>query len=123
MSISNIQPSGLPTYSWTTADTGDKECDVGSICETFGTGSNIIIFQFLNLRLLNKRSRARLSPKPLDLSVFETKGNYFVVSNLKGWFAAITLDAGGRHRKLLFVLLSGFSTNHKYTRNHFLYIS
>ena len=47
------------------------------------------LIQFLTLRLLNKRTRARLSEKPLDLGLFDGQGNYFVVSNTRGWFVAI----------------------------------
>ncbi|OCB85280.1 hypothetical protein A7U60_g7585 [Sanghuangporus baumii] len=78
MNISTIQPPPLPEVTWTTGNAQEKDAD------------------FLKLRLLNKRTRARISHHPLDLNVHEGKGAYLVVSNLKGWFAAIARNAQGQ---------------------------
>ncbi|KAL5526008.1 hypothetical protein ACEPAG_7346 [Sanghuangporus baumii] len=78
MNISTIQPPPLPEVTWTTVNAQEKDAD------------------FLKLRLLNKRTRARISHQPLDLNVHEGKGAYLVVSNLKGWFAAIARNAQGQ---------------------------
>jgi hypothetical protein len=48
------------------------------------------LFQFLSLRLLNKRSRVRLSPENFNLDSLPGKGHLFVVANSKGWFVAAT---------------------------------
>jgi hypothetical protein len=50
--------------------------------------------QFLSLRLLNKRTRVRLSPEPLDLQPLPGRGQLFAVANLKGWFVAAIRHAG-----------------------------
>ncbi|KAL5503904.1 hypothetical protein ACEPAH_7975 [Sanghuangporus vaninii] len=78
MNISTIQPPPLPEVTWTTGNAQEKDAD------------------FLKLRLLNKRTRARISRHPLDLKVHEGKGAYLVVSNLKGWFAAIARNVQGQ---------------------------
>ncbi|KAL5485778.1 hypothetical protein ACEPAI_6819 [Sanghuangporus weigelae] len=80
MNISTIQLPPLPDVTWTTGNAQEKDAD------------------FLKLRLLNKRTRASISHQPLDLNVHEGKGAYLVVSNLKGWFAAITRNVQGQSR-------------------------
>ncbi len=45
--------------------------------------------QFLSIRLVNKRTRAKLSPEPLDLAPIPNKGQLFVVASVLGWFVAI----------------------------------
>ncbi|TFK82700.1 hypothetical protein K466DRAFT_666322 [Polyporus arcularius HHB13444] len=52
---------------------------------------------FLALRLLNKRSRLRLSPESVDLDALPAKGRLFAVNNTRGWFAAATRNADGSH--------------------------
>ncbi|KAH8117765.1 hypothetical protein DFH11DRAFT_857205 [Phellopilus nigrolimitatus] len=79
MNVSTLQVPPTPQLSWTTVQAQDREAD------------------FLSLRLLNKRSRIRLSAQPLDLSALDGKGNYFAISNAKGWFAAIARTAQGDH--------------------------
>ncbi|EJD06661.1 uncharacterized protein FOMMEDRAFT_17163 [Fomitiporia mediterranea MF3/22] len=71
MNTSTIQLSSSPQVSWSTVKAQEKDAE------------------YLSLRLLNKRARIRLSKQPLDLDAHDGKGNYFVVSNLKGWFVAI----------------------------------
>ncbi|KAH9958575.1 hypothetical protein BC827DRAFT_1377594 [Russula dissimulans] len=44
---------------------------------------------FLSIRLVNKRTRAKLSPEPLDLTPIPNKGQLFVVASILGWFVAI----------------------------------
>ncbi|KAH9974839.1 hypothetical protein BJV74DRAFT_888917 [Russula compacta] len=44
---------------------------------------------FLSIRLVNKRARAKLSPEPLDLAPIPNKGQLFVVASILGWFVAI----------------------------------
>lgn len=58
------------------------------------------VCQFLSLRLLNKRMRIRISPQPPDLSVIDGKGNHFILSQHKGWFAAIAKGASGENSTL-----------------------
>jgi len=47
------------------------------------------ISQFFSIRLVNKRTRAKLSPEPLDLTPIPNKGQLFVVASALGWFVAI----------------------------------
>ncbi|KAI9512957.1 hypothetical protein F5148DRAFT_560372 [Russula earlei] len=50
---------------------------------------------FLSIRLVNKRARAKLSPEPLDLTPIPNKGQLFVVAGSLGWFVAIiSTDTG-----------------------------
>ncbi|KAI0648862.1 hypothetical protein C8Q79DRAFT_1064942 [Trametes meyenii] len=56
---------------------------------------------FLALRLLNKRSRLRLSPEPLDLDALPGKGRLFTVANRVGWFAAATRNTDGAYALFL----------------------
>ena len=51
--------------------------------------------QFLSIRLVNKRTRVRLSPEPLDLSSIPNKGQLFVVAGTLGWFVAIVRSSTG----------------------------
>jgi nucleoporin NUP159 len=41
---------------------------------------------------LNKRTRVKLSPEPLDLQPLPGKGQLFAVANSKGWFVAAIRD-------------------------------
>ncbi|KAF9650196.1 hypothetical protein BDM02DRAFT_1489932 [Thelephora ganbajun] len=45
---------------------------------------------FLTFNYLNKHARVRVSPQSIDLSGVPGKANFLVVSNSRGWFAAIT---------------------------------
>ena len=47
------------------------------------------LVQFLSIRLVNKRTRVKLSPEPLDLTPIPNKGQLFVVASTLGWFVAI----------------------------------
>ncbi|KAI0297266.1 hypothetical protein B0F90DRAFT_1918788 [Multifurca ochricompacta] len=50
---------------------------------------------FLSVRLVNKRTRIKLSPEPLDLTPIPNKGQLFVVASTLEWFVAIIrLNAG-----------------------------
>ena len=51
--------------------------------------------QFLSIRLVNKRARAKLSPEPLDLTSIPNKGQLFVVASTLGWFVAIIRSSTG----------------------------
>jgi nucleoporin NUP159 len=51
--------------------------------------------QFLSIRLVNKRTRVRLSQEPLDLTSFPNKGQLFVVASTLGWFVAIVRSSTG----------------------------
>lgn len=44
--------------------------------------------------------RIRLSAQPLDSPALDGKGDYFAISNLKGWFAAIARSSQGENRTL-----------------------
>ncbi|KAH8983182.1 hypothetical protein EDB92DRAFT_1891452 [Lactarius akahatsu] len=50
---------------------------------------------FLSIRLVNKRTRVKLSPEPLDLSPIPNKGQLFVVAGTLGWFVAIIRSSTG----------------------------
>ncbi|KAH9178382.1 hypothetical protein EDB89DRAFT_2239616 [Lactarius sanguifluus] len=50
---------------------------------------------FLSIRLVNKRTRVKLSPEPLDLSPIPNKGQLFVVAGTLGWFVAIIRSGTG----------------------------
>ncbi|KAF8274784.1 hypothetical protein EI94DRAFT_1713043 [Lactarius quietus] len=50
---------------------------------------------FLSIRLVNKRTRVKLSPEPLDLSSIPNKGQLFVVAGTLGWFVAIVRSSTG----------------------------
>src|SRR6267154_3005466 len=51
--------------------------------------------QFLSIRLVNKRTRAKLSPEPLDLTPIPNKGQLFVLASTLGWFVAIIRSSTG----------------------------
>ncbi|KAI0059163.1 hypothetical protein BV25DRAFT_1918637 [Artomyces pyxidatus] len=50
---------------------------------------------FLSVRLVNKRFRVKLSPEPLNLSSFPSKGQLFTVANTLGWFVAVVNSGEG----------------------------
>ncbi|KAH9029881.1 hypothetical protein EDB85DRAFT_1965294 [Lactarius pseudohatsudake] len=50
---------------------------------------------FLSIRLVNKRTRVKLSPESLDLSSIPNKGQLFVVAGTLGWFVAIVRSSTG----------------------------
>ncbi|KAH9057852.1 hypothetical protein EDB87DRAFT_1792581 [Lactarius vividus] len=50
---------------------------------------------FLSIRLVNKRTRVKISPEPLDLSSIPNKGQLFVVAGTLGWFVAIIRSGTG----------------------------
>ncbi|KAH9029821.1 hypothetical protein EDB85DRAFT_2147072 [Lactarius pseudohatsudake] len=50
---------------------------------------------FLSIRLVNKCTRVKLSPEPLNLSSIPNKGQLFVVAGTLGWFVAIVRSNTG----------------------------
>lgn len=87
----------------------------------------IVILRYLSqlwsIRLVNKRTRAKLSPEPLDLTPIPNKGQLFVVASTLGWFVAIIRSSTGLG---MFPLLTSypFSTHpSKHLLPHHLRIS
>ncbi|KAI9001521.1 hypothetical protein BD414DRAFT_432167 [Trametes punicea] len=79
MNVSQLQLPPQPQLQRVSREASEKDAD------------------FLALRLLNKRSRLRLSPQPLDLDALPGKGRLFAVANHAGWFAAATRQSDGSH--------------------------
>ncbi|KAI0033097.1 hypothetical protein K488DRAFT_85252 [Vararia minispora EC-137] len=50
---------------------------------------------FLSVKLINKRARVKISPNPLNLDAFPSKGQLLAVSNIFRWFAAIAHHDSG----------------------------
>ncbi|KIM84780.1 hypothetical protein PILCRDRAFT_817577 [Piloderma croceum F 1598] len=76
MNLSDLEVPPPQQVQRTSTEASDKDAD------------------FLSLRLLNKRTRVRLSPEPLDLQPLPGRGQLFSVANLKGWFVAAIRHAG-----------------------------
>ncbi|KAI0350061.1 hypothetical protein OH77DRAFT_1514617 [Trametes cingulata] len=70
MNVSQLQPLPQPHLQRLSREATERDAD------------------FLALRLLNKRSRLRLSPQPLDLDALPGRGRLFAVANRAAWFAA-----------------------------------
>ncbi|KAI0833742.1 hypothetical protein BC628DRAFT_1492442 [Trametes gibbosa] len=79
MNVNPLQPPPQPQLQRTSKAASEKDAE------------------FLALRLLNKRSRLRLSPQPIDLSVLPGKPRLFAVANRAGWFAAAIQNTDGSH--------------------------
>ncbi|KAI5984873.1 hypothetical protein EDD15DRAFT_1699406 [Pisolithus albus] len=89
--VSTLQTSVVPRVQRTSSEPGEKDA------------------QFLALRLLNKRTRVRLSPEPIDLAAAPGKVSLFAVANARGWFVAVTRDASG-HSALILSPLSALNS-------------
>ncbi|KAA1467361.1 hypothetical protein DENSPDRAFT_238123 [Dentipellis sp. KUC8613] len=50
---------------------------------------------FLSIKLVNKRARVKLSPRPVDLAPIPSKAQLFTIANGKGWFAAVVHNLDG----------------------------
>ncbi|KAI0774968.1 hypothetical protein BD413DRAFT_290325 [Trametes elegans] len=83
MNVNQLQPPPHPQLQRLSREASEKDAD------------------FLALRLLNKRSRLRLSPQPLDLDSLPGKGRLFAVANRAGWFAAATRNTDGSYALVL----------------------
>ncbi|KAL1949793.1 hypothetical protein VTO73DRAFT_8674 [Trametes versicolor] len=83
MNVNQLHPQPPPQLQRTSTEASEKEAD------------------FLALRLLNKRSRLRLSPQPLDLDVLPAKARIFAVANRAGWCAAAIRNADGSYALVL----------------------
>ncbi|KAI6117162.1 hypothetical protein EDD16DRAFT_1018720 [Pisolithus croceorrhizus] len=81
--VSTLQTSVVPRVQRTSSEPAEKDA------------------QFLALRLLNKRTRVRLSPESIDLSAVPGKLSLFAVANARGWFVAVTRDASGQSALIL----------------------
>ncbi|KAH9902536.1 hypothetical protein C8Q73DRAFT_634146 [Cubamyces lactineus] len=79
MNVNQLQPPPQTQLQRVSKEASEKEAD------------------FLALRLLNKRSRLRLSPQPLDLDSYPTKARLFAVANRAGWFAVATRNSDGSY--------------------------
>ncbi|KAI6000392.1 hypothetical protein F5J12DRAFT_845835, partial [Pisolithus orientalis] len=86
--VSTLQASVVPRVQSTSSQPEEKDA------------------QSLALRLLNKRTRVRLSPDPIDLSAAPGKVSLFAVANARGWFVAATRDASGQSALILSPLSS-----------------
>lgn len=85
MNLSDLEVPPPQQLQISSAEASDKDANVGHLLPVLTT---LIPSQFLSLRLLNKRSRVRLSPEPLDLQSLPGKCQLFAVANSKGWFVA-----------------------------------
>ncbi|KAI0636172.1 hypothetical protein C8Q77DRAFT_1101977 [Trametes polyzona] len=83
MNVNQLQPPPQPPFQRTSAESSEKDAD------------------FLALRLLNKRSRLRLSPQALDLEALPGKGRLFAVANRAGWFAAAVRNTDSSYALVL----------------------
>ncbi|RPD60964.1 hypothetical protein L226DRAFT_612704 [Lentinus tigrinus ALCF2SS1-7] len=83
MNVNQLQSPPQPQLQRFSKDGSDKDAD------------------FLALRLLNKRSRLRLSPESVQLDAIPGKGRLFAVNNTRGWFAAATRNTDGSHAMAL----------------------
>ena len=92
--VSHIQPAFTPQLQIRSSEASQKDADV-CLRHQLPSPALIPAFQFLALRLLNKRARLRLSPSPLNLASFPGKASLFATVNSKGWFAAVTRDDDG----------------------------
>ncbi|KAM5544595.1 hypothetical protein V8D89_001493 [Ganoderma adspersum] len=70
MNVNQLQPPPRPQLQTFSKDAPQKDAD------------------FLSLRLLNRRSRLRLSPEPVPLDDLPPTARLFAVANSKRWFAA-----------------------------------
>lgn len=92
MNVAQLQPPTLPQVSEKIAkDAGETEANVRD--DLIAKASLLKHFQFLALRLLNKRARVRLSPEQLDLDPLPGQARLFAVANSKGCFVAIARDS------------------------------
>ncbi|OSC99961.1 hypothetical protein PYCCODRAFT_746796 [Trametes coccinea BRFM310] len=83
MNVNQLQPPPQPQLQRVSREASEKEAD------------------FLALRLLNKRSRLRLSPQALDLDALPGKGRLFAAANRAGWFAAATRQSDNSYALVL----------------------
>ncbi|KAH9848407.1 hypothetical protein C2E23DRAFT_889067 [Lenzites betulinus] len=79
MNVNRLQPAPHPQLQRTSREASENEAE------------------FLALRLLNKRSRLRLSPQPIDLDALPGRPRLFAVANRAGWFAAAIRNTDGTH--------------------------
>ncbi|PIL29894.1 transporter [Ganoderma sinense ZZ0214-1] len=70
MNVNQIQPPPQPQLQTFSKDASQKDAD------------------FLSLKLLNRRSRLRLSPEPIPLDDLPPTTRLFAVANSRRWFAA-----------------------------------
>jgi nucleoporin NUP159 len=92
MNVTRLQQPPLQSGSARPAiEAEDTTPDVRSLisCDISQVVLRHDISQFLSIRLVNKRTRAKLSPEPLDLTPIPNKGQLFVVASALGWFVAI----------------------------------
>src|SRR6267142_3957215 len=92
MNVTRLQQPPLQTGSARSAlEAEEITPDVRSFTswKPFVCYSQTPFIQFLSIRLVNKRTRAKLSPEPLDLTPIPNKGQLFVVASVLGWFVAI----------------------------------
>ena len=96
MNVTRLQqppPQSSSTRSVSEAE--DITPDVRCLAYHFVKVLTLPSFQFLSIRLVNKRTRVKLSPEPLDLSSVPNKGQLFVVAGTLGWFVAIVRSSTG----------------------------
>lgn len=100
MNVNQLQPPPPPQLQRFSKEESDKDADVCGLLAFYRTpltAHTVPLLQFLALRLLNKRSRLRLSPQPVELDAIPGKGRLFAVSNTRGWFVAATRNVDGSH--------------------------
>jgi nucleoporin NUP159 len=91
MNVTRLQQPPQSGSARTAIEADDVTPDVRYLisCGISWSCSHTNISQFLSIRLVNKRTRARLSPEPLDLTPIPNKGQLFIVASALGWFVAI----------------------------------
>lgn len=87
-----------------------------SILHTNQPSQLILALQFLALRLLNKRSRVKLSPDSLKLDPLPGKGVLFATANSIGYFAAATCTTTNDHSEHSSLLTTGPRLHLKYAQ-------
>ena len=100
MNVNQLQSPPPPQLQRFSKEGSDKDADVCVSLAFYKTPSSAHtapFLQFLALRLLNKRSRLRLSPQPVELDAIPGKGRLFAVNNTRGWFVAATRNVDGSH--------------------------
>ena len=97
MNVSQISLPPQPDLHRISKEALEKDADVCIASSRFDISYTRSPVQFLALKLLNKRSRLRLSPEPIHLGPFPSKGRLFVISNACRWFSAAISNADGTY--------------------------
>ena len=95
--MARLHAPTAPSVQRVVKDAEDKDADVRTRLHANQHARLNLAPQFLALRLLNKRSRVKLSPDSLKLDSLPGKGVLFATANSIGYFAAATCTATNEH--------------------------